>query len=60
MDQFALKIIYDIKLKKAELAKFQNISRVWIHCSFWMQQYRDHESEIYDYINIVLKDSAFK
>ena len=60
MDQFALKIIYDIKLKKAELAKFQNISRVWIHCSLWMQQYRDHESEIYDYINIALKDSAFK
>ena len=24
MDQFALKIIYDIKLKKAELAKFWN------------------------------------
>ena len=60
MDKFALKIIYDIKLKKAELAKFQNISHVWIHCLLWMQQYRDHESEIYDYINIVLKDSAFK
>ena len=24
-----------------------------------MQQYRDHQSEIYDYINIVLKESAF-
>lgn len=42
MDKFALKIIYDIKLNKAELAKFQN----YLACEFTVHNECSNTAEI--------------
>ena len=47
-----------IKFKVTEPVELSWLSRMWIQCSSYMQQYRD-ESEIYNYQRIRLWNNKF-
>ena len=57
MDKIALKTHNFIIVMKTELVEISYLPRVWIHCSFRMQECRD-DTEINNYQRIQLSNNT--